>query len=88
MAAHQAWYKNDGLKDDQIFASRVIVKDEKTSEMKYSDTEVLTCHISPPGRQQVPNQGDAAWNAYVKKYQDTSDLKSTDITCMPKHEVK
>ena len=50
--------------------------------MKYSDTEVVTYHIRPPGA--ATPRGDAAWGAYVKMYRDTSDIKSTYMTCMPK----
>jgi hypothetical protein len=48
VAAHQAWYRKNGIDDDRIFASRVIVKDDKTGAMKYSDKEVLTYHINQP----------------------------------------
>ena len=40
VAAHQAWYRNNGVKDDEIVASRVIVKDEKTGAFKYSEKEI------------------------------------------------
>jgi hypothetical protein len=88
VAAHQAWYRNNGVKDDEIVASRVIVKDEKTGEMKYSDKEVLTYHINPPDPEKTPNRNDAAWKAYVKMYRDNSDIKSEYVTCMPKHDKK
>lgn len=84
VAAHKAWYRTNGVSDNEIFASRVIVKDEKTGAMKYSDTEVLTYHIRPPAAARTPHRGDdASWNAYVKMYRDNSDLKSECITCMP-----
>jgi hypothetical protein len=86
VAAHQAWYRKNGIADNQIFASRVIVKDEKTGAFKYSDTEVLTYHVNPPDSKRTPHRGDDSWNAYVKMYRDTSDIKSEYITCAPKHE--
>jgi hypothetical protein len=88
VAAHQAWYRNNGVKDNEIVASRVIVKDEKTGEMKYSDKEVLTYHINPPDPKKTPNRNDASWKAYVKMYRDNSDLKSEYMTCMPKHDKR
>lgn len=88
VAAHQAWYRANGIKDNEIVASRVIVKDEKTGQFKYSDTEVLTYHINAPDPTKLPHRGDAAWNAYVKMYRDNSDLKSEYLTCMPKHSEK
>ena len=54
--------------------------------MKYSDTKMLTYHINPPDPKRIPHRGDA-WNAYVKLYRETSDLKSEYLTCMPIHEM-
>jgi hypothetical protein len=88
VAAHRAWYRSNGIKDNEIVASRVIVKDEKTGEMKYSDQEILTYHINPPDPKRTPNRNDDAWKAYVKMYRDNSDLKSEYMTCMPKHDKK
>ena len=51
----------------------------------YSDTQVLSYHINPPVSSRLKNRGDAAWNAYVKQYNDTSKIVSTYDTCMPKH---
>jgi hypothetical protein len=84
VAAHQAWYRANGVTDNVIVASRVIVKDKSTGAQKYSDTEVITYHIRPPAGDRTPHRGDAAWNAYVKQYQDNSDIKAEYITCMPK----
>jgi hypothetical protein len=81
VAAHKAWYRNHGFTDNVIVASRVILRDEKTGAMKYSDTEVVTYHLRPPKRE---GKTDAAWDAYVKQYRDTSDIKNQYLTCMPK----
>jgi len=86
VAAHQAWYRNNGVMDDEIVAARIVVKDEKTGANKYSDTEVLTYHFNPPGGQRTPHRGDAAWNSYVKMYNDNADITKEYLTCMPKHE--
>ena len=68
VAAHKAWYRNHGFKDNVIVASRVILTDQKTGTMKYSDTEVVTYHVNPPGS--ATPKGDAAWDAYVKMYRE------------------
>ena len=78
VAAHKAWYRDHGFKDNVIVASRVILTDQKTGEMKYSDTEVVTYHVRPP-HEEATAKRDAAWDAYVKQYRDTSDLKSTYV---------
>ena len=51
--------------------------------MTYSDTEVITYHVRPPGGAQQIKR-DSAWDAYVKQYRDTSDIKSEYLSCMPK----
>ena len=84
VAAHKAWYRSHGYNDDVIVASRVIQVDEKTGAMKYSDTEVVTYHVRPPGGKETAPKQDTAWDAYVKQYRDTSDIKSSYLTCMPK----
>lgn len=84
VAAHKAWYRSHGFSDNIIVASRVISINDKTKAMAYSDTEVITYHVRPPGGAQTQPKRDAAWDAYVKQYRDTSDMKSEYFTCMPK----
>jgi hypothetical protein len=84
VAAHKAWYRANGFTDNEIVTSRVIIRDEKTNAMKYSDTEVISYHIRAPGPEKTAKLKDAAWDAYVKLYQDTSEIKSEYLTCMPK----
>jgi len=84
VAAHKAWYRSHGFNDNVIVASRVILADDKTGAMKYSDAEEVTYHVRPPGPKETTAKRDAAWDAYVKQYRDTSDIKSTYLTCMPK----
>jgi hypothetical protein len=84
VAAHKAWYRSHGFNDDIIVASRVITTDPTTKAMKYSDTEVITYHINPASGSQTQPKRDAAWDAYVKQYRDTSDIKSEYFSCMPK----
>jgi hypothetical protein len=85
-AAHQAWYRANGIKDNEIIVARVFARDEATKTMKYSDTEVLSYHVRPPNR--PPNASDAAWKAYVKQYQDNSEITAEYFTCMPKSGAK
>jgi hypothetical protein len=84
--AHRAWYRTHGFTDNSIVVSRVITRDPITGVAKYSDTEVLTYHFRPPGMGNPPGRGDAAWKAYVKRYQETSAIKSEYVTCMPRRE--
>lgn len=84
VAAHKAWYRSHGFNDNVIVASRVILTDPRAKTMKYSDTEVITYHIRPPGGGQTQPKRDAAWDAYVKQYRETSSIKSEYFSCMPK----
>ena len=84
VAAHKAWYRSDGITDNDVYATRVVVQDDKTKALSYSDKQIMTFHINPPGAARTPKRGDAAWNAYVKMYQDNSDIKTEVYTCMPK----
>lgn len=81
VAAHKEWYASHGLKDE-IFATRIVVRDEKTRAQMYSDKQFMTFHIMPAGPQERPKQ-DAAWDAYVKLYRENSEIKSTYNVCMP-----
>jgi hypothetical protein len=84
VGAHRAWYRKNGITDNKIVVSRVIVKDDKTGEMVYSDKEFISSHINPPDAKRTPNRNDQAWRAYVKMYRDNSDIKFEYVTCMPK----
>jgi len=84
VAAHKAWYRANGISDNEIVASRVILRDPKTGTQTYSEKEILTYHVNPPAAERTSHRGDAAWNAYVKMYRDNSDIKVEYLTCMPK----
>jgi hypothetical protein len=80
VADHKNWYRSHGFKDNVIVASRVFDPDDKTGT-KYSEIEVVTLHVRPPAAE---GKHDAAWDAYVKEYRDSSDIRSEYRTCMPK----
>jgi hypothetical protein len=80
VAAHQAWYKSHGF-PDIIFASRILVADPKTGKNSLSDTQVMTYHLSKS--KSAPTPHDAAWDAYVKLYSETSTIKETTMSCIP-----
>lgn len=80
VAAHQAWYASHGL-TDVIFAARVLERDTPTSAFAYSDKQVQTYHYSKPGGARPAR--DAAWDAYVKLYSETSTIKETVLSCVP-----
>ena len=80
VAAQQAWYKGHGF-SDVIFAAREIVRDPQTQAESYSDKEVITYHYAKVGG--PPPVHDAAWDAFVKMYSDTSVIKETYFQCVP-----
>jgi hypothetical protein len=83
-AAHKAWYRANGVADNDIVTARVIDRDPATGEQKFSETEVLSFHLRPPAQERTPNRGDAAWNKYVQQYREVSEIKSEHMVCMPK----
>jgi hypothetical protein len=83
-AAHQKWYRDHGVTDNQIIVSRVIQQDTATKRQTYSDTLLVSYHIRPPAPGLVKT-GDDSWNAYVKQYRENSDIRAEYMTCVPKH---
>jgi hypothetical protein len=79
-AAHKAWYASHGY-PDVIFAARILVRDPKTGAFSYSDKQVLSYHYTKSAV--PPASHDAAWDAYVKMYRETSTIKSTYVNCVP-----
>ena len=83
--AHKAWYRANGVNDNDIVAARVLLRDEKTGQpTRYSDAEVMSFHLRPPAPSRTPNKNDAAWQAFLKQYKDNSDLKTEYWACIPK----
>ena len=84
--AHLAWYRANGFKTNEIYSARVMVSDDKGKTMRYSDNEVMTFHVRPPAADSDPlsSKNKAGWDAYVKMYRDSSDMKAEHFICMPK----
>jgi hypothetical protein len=83
VAAHKEWYRSHDRPDHEIFATRIVVRDEKTKAQSYSDKEVMTYHIMPVSNQPDP-QHDAAYDAFVKLFRENSDIKQQYTVCLPK----
>lgn len=84
VAAHKAWYRTNGVNDNDIYTTPVLLRDAANGGWKASETEVISFHVRPPSRERTPKRGDAAWNAYVKQYRDSSEIKNEYMTCLPK----
>ncbi|MGD0962392.1 MAG: hypothetical protein ABSA57_00665 [Candidatus Acidiferrales bacterium] len=84
VAANQAWYRLNGITDNQIAASRVIMKDDATGGTKLSDSDLLTYHVNPPNDERTPELGDSPWKAFEKQYSDNAEKKAEYTTCMPR----
>ena len=83
--AHKAWYRANGITDNDIVAARVLAKDDKGQPTnKYSETEVMSFHLRPPAAARTPNKNDAPWQAFIKQYRDNSDLKLEYWACIPR----
>lgn len=40
----------------------------------------MTFHVNPPQDNKLP-RNDAAWNAFVQEFRDSSDIKTAYLTC-------
>ena len=73
---HQAWYRAHGG-TDKIILGRIITKSPTPA---YATDQAITVHIENPAVQE-PGK-DAAWNAFVAEYSDSSTITSTTIACL------
>ncbi|HEY0263566.1 MAG TPA: hypothetical protein VGC07_03500 [Granulicella sp.] len=76
VAAQAAWYKAAGLADE-IALFRVV----DHAMQKYSETEAMTSHVFPAGPLPESHR-DAAFDAFVKLFRDSSTIKTESFTCM------
>jgi hypothetical protein len=79
VAAHLDWYRSHGFKKNQIVIGEISEQDPATKKWSVTDKKFITYHINPPGG----TTPDAAWNAYVKLYSDTSKILEEYRSCMP-----
>jgi len=80
LKAHQAWYKAHSY-DDVIYSAPVIERDNGSGHAMYSRHLILTYHYFKPTSPHPAK--DAAWDAFVKMYTETSDLKESYFSCVP-----
>jgi hypothetical protein len=79
VAAQQAWYKNAGT-PDEISVMRVMEQNPDTKAWALSDTQAITTHVMPARTQSLPH--DAAWDAFVALFKDSSTIKTQYIGCV------
>ena len=80
---HIGWYRSKGYKENQLMVGPVLVRNADGS-WSNSPTERVSAHVNAPG---VPrDKHDAAWDAYVSEYRDSSDVTTEKFACL--REVK
>jgi len=79
---HMAWYRNHGVVTNRQLVARVVERDPETGREIPSDREIVTLHIDPPDRDELP-VGDAAWQAFVTKYVANSKIVEARRICLP-----
>lgn len=77
--ANQAWYAAKGFKDDRVIVAPVY--ERSGGNDKPSVVKVSTIHIygNTPGWKK-----DAAWDAFVAKYNENASIESDVKLCLPK----
>jgi len=81
VAAHIAWYRAHGMMDNEIVVAPMAVRDTQARTELKIPNEVMTFHVRVPP---TGNTRDAAWDAYVKQYDDNSEVVSEHRICAPK----
>jgi hypothetical protein len=79
VAAQQAWYKNAGT-PDEISVMRLMEQNPDTKAWTVSESQAITTHIMPKRAQSLAH--DAAWDAFVAMFKDSSTIKTQYITCV------
>jgi len=75
--AQKAWYASHNL-PDKIYMARIIDRDAAA----YSTTQAITYHFYGDANQNLKH--DAAWDAFVKMYSESSTIKAGYLSCVPK----
>jgi hypothetical protein len=75
-ADHQAWYKAHGA-TDKIIVGRIIATGATPA---YAEDQAMSIHIEKPGAEEFPH--DAAFDAFVAEYRDSSTVTSTMKVCL------
>jgi len=83
VAAQKAWYTSHGYTEDQIFVAKILVRDPDTKALTYTDKQVMTYHFYSATGTSSPTH-DAAWDAFVKLFADSSTIKESTLSCVPK----
>ena len=82
VAAQKTWYKNAGT-PDEISAMRLMEQNPDTKAWALSETQAMTTHIMPSARTQNLAH-DAAWDAFVAMFADSSTIKNQYVVCIAK----
>ncbi len=80
--AQAAWYQSHGLTEHVIYAARISERDAATGTIRDSETQAMSFHFNSLSGPQVPH--DAAWNAFVKMFADSSSIKNEYHVCTVK----
>ena len=82
VADNNAWYKSHNVDGGAQIAARVIDRDQASKGFQLAENEMVTIHIYPAKMQLPPH--DDAWKAFVKKYEENSEIETQKMICVPK----
>jgi len=82
VAENNAWYAAHGLNGSTQVAARELKYDPATKSFSITEDEIATINVDPKGRGGIAE--DAAWKAFVKKYDDNSEIVTDKWFCLPK----
>jgi hypothetical protein len=82
--AHRAWYRAQGVDDNEIVIAPMIRRDDATGEMTYVEEQFLSFHVRPPFERALPGRGDPGYDAFVKLYRENSEIAHEYLACVPR----
>lgn len=90
-ADHEAWYRSVGVEDNEIVAAPVMLPSGPNGVFEPSATHVVSFHVNPPngelaGYPEDEDEAaavDAAYDAFVAGYRETSELIESATLCAP-----
>lgn len=77
VAAQKAWYASHNL-PDKIYLVKIIDRDAAA----FSVTQAITYHFYGSSNANIKH--DAAWDAFVKMFSESSTIKAGYLSCVPK----
>ena len=83
-AAHQKWYRDHGVSDNDQVVVPVMAYDEESDSSVVDATRVATLHVNSPASDPSDEaRGDEGWKNFVALYEENTSVKAQYLLCLP-----